>query len=70
MTEKENPYGVKIGQIWVTNDPRDTYPHKVRVVKLIPGGYAEIMEIHTLRKSKAKLNRFHGRRGGYSKVER
>jgi hypothetical protein len=68
-----NPYGVKVGEVWVENDPR--HPHRKKVVGFLLSkspegfGYAKLENVLTGKGSIARLDRFNGKRGGYSKVE-
>lgn len=67
-----NPYGVKVGELWVGNDPR--HPRRLKIIKLVMSkwdepGYAEMENISSRKISRARLDRFNGRRSGYSKVE-
>jgi hypothetical protein len=67
MMGNKNPYNVKIGETWGENDPRYTCEDR-RIVEVITisDGYAEIRHIKTGRRSRVRLDRFHGKRGGYS----
>jgi hypothetical protein len=73
MEKNSNPYGVKIGKVWVENDPR--HPRKIRVVEFLSKvdirgvGYAQVENLATGKISIARLDRFNGRRGGYSRAE-
>jgi hypothetical protein len=73
MTEKDNPYDVKIGEVWVDNDKRYSGQRKIKILSFGMTKYgwpaARIESLLTGRKSWARLNRFSGRENyGYSKV--
>jgi hypothetical protein len=61
---KSNPYDVKAGEIWVEVDPRYAWVKEVLSVDE-ESGVATIKGIESGKVTKAMLNRFHGRRGGY-----
>jgi hypothetical protein len=71
MTEKSNPYGVELGSLWWEKDPR--HPLVKKVVAFLPEyspkgfGYVLLENIATGTRTKARLDRFNGRRGGYAK---
>jgi hypothetical protein len=67
-----NPFDVKVGEVWVENDPR--HPRKVKVVRFLTDkpyydgfGYVELENVATGKRSVARLDRFNGRRSGYSR---
>jgi hypothetical protein len=74
MDKTYNPHGVKIGEVWVENDPR--HPRKICVMEFLDhvcprngAGYARIKNFATGKMSEARLDRFNGRRSGYSRAE-
>jgi hypothetical protein len=75
MEKNSNPYGVTIGEVWVENDPRVS--RKIRVIEFLSDvyshngfGYVQIKDLATGKTSRARLDRFNGRRGGYSRAEK
>jgi hypothetical protein len=63
MMKENNPYDVRIGDVWVENDPR--HHRRLKVIGFKGADYAELENLANGRKSFAKLSRFNGRRGGY-----
>jgi hypothetical protein len=67
-----NPYGVKVGDIWKSNDPRET--RKVKVIGFFVNDkgifFADVQGIGTERKAKRRIDRFNGRHNSYYLVER
>ncbi|GHU11710.1 hypothetical protein FACS1894151_11400 [Spirochaetia bacterium] len=64
MENNKNPFNVNAGQIWIENDLRHK---KVKIVLSVDeeSGYATIQGKESCKITRAKLSRFHGRRGGY-----
>jgi hypothetical protein len=77
VEKNSNPYGVKVGEVWVENDLRPPL-RKIRIVGFLPSmglnhngfGYVEIENLATGKRSMARLDRFNGRQRGYSRVEK
>lgn len=71
MNETDNPFGVKIGQIWKDNDPRGY--RQIRITGFTQHLYpSAVVENHTLDGNRQgiacrpiALKRFNGRRNGY-----
>ena len=63
-----NPYGVKLGEFWIEVDPRHEWIIKVIEIDEV-SGTAKIYHPDSGKTTKARLNRFNGKRGGYSRME-
>jgi hypothetical protein len=60
---------VSVGEYWRENDPRyDVTGERIVRVERIEGDCAFIFHVDTKKITKAKLSRFNGKRGGYSRV--
>jgi hypothetical protein len=73
MTKEENPYGVKIGEVWVDNDKRYFGERRIRVLCFgtTQDDYpaAQVENLQNGRKTWVKLNRFNDRLNyGYSRA--
>lgn len=56
-----NPYKVKAGEVWISNDPRRSVSVKIERVTLgksAAKSFAEVVSIDSQRKSKIRLDRF------------
>jgi hypothetical protein len=64
MENRDNPFNVKVGEIWIENDPR--HFRKVEVIDFsYVRGKAKIKSLKTGNITWASLKRFNGKRGGY-----
>jgi hypothetical protein len=64
--DTNNPYDVKAGEIWVEVDPRHEWIIEVISVDE-EAGIARIKHPESGKITKARLNRFHGKRSGYAR---
>jgi hypothetical protein len=68
--KNHNPHGVQVGEVWEENNPQR--PRMLKVVGLISRwgefGHADVENISSGKRSRIRLDRFNGTRGGLSRV--